>query len=232
MNREKINAVKEWGCKVVAYSMNNDYSYLNSAIIGFDSVEDADMFQGEWGGKLAILKREKSQSIYEFVEFDKCVGIDITKMIPNDYKVFHGSCEFTAFIRKNIAKMAETEDLIDIAYYAEKATRIIDELDELGEYQVGLVNDDLDYDIVQQYTNQWEYEDWEYIIAVLEEENIPKQYCNVLWNEIDKEDAKRYCNENETWEVGVFAEGRLMMNNLDGWMMLITPLGKYLFSHI
>ena len=153
-------------------------------------------------------------------------------MIPNGYKVFHGSCEFTAFVRNNIAKMAETEDLNDISYYAERATRIIDELDELGEYQVGLVNDELDYDIVQQYTNQWEYDGWEYIIAVLEEENIPKQYCNVLWNEIDKEDAKRYCNEKETWEVGVFAEGRLMMNNLDGWMILITPLGKYLFSCI
>lgn len=232
MNREKINAVKEWGCNVVAYSMNNDYSYLNSAIIGFDSVEDADMFQGEWGGKLAILKREKSQSIYEFVEFDKCVGIDITKMIPNDYVAFHGSCEFIKTIRKIIADMAEHEDLSEIAYYAEKANRIAEEFNELGEYQIGLVNGDLDYDIVQQYTNQWEYEGWEYIIAVLEEESIPKQYCNVLWNEIDKEEAKRYCNENETWEVGVFAEGRLMMNNLDGWMMLITPLGKYLFSHI
>ena len=232
MNREKINAVKEWGCNVVAYSMNNDYSYLNSAIIGFDSVEDADMFQGEWGGKLAILKREKSQSIYEFVEFDKCVGIDITKMIPNDYVAFHGSCEFIEAARKIIADMTEYEDLSEIAYYAEKANRIAEELDELGEYQIGLVNGDLDYDIVQQYTNQWEYDGWEYIIAVLEEENIPKQYCNVHWNEIDKEDAKRYCNEDETWEVGVFAEGRLMMNNLDGWMMLITPLGKYLFSCI
>jgi hypothetical protein len=232
MNREKINAVNEWGCKVVAYSMNNDYSYLNSAIIGFDSVEDADMFQGEWGGKLAILKKEKSQSIYEFVEFDKCVGIDITKMIPNDYKIFHGSCEFTAYIRKNIAQLAEFEDLSEIAYYTENAKRIADELDELGENQIGIVTDDLIYDIVQQYTNQWEYDGWEYIIAVLEEENITKQYCNVLWNEIDKEDAKRYCNEDETWEVGVFAEGRLMMNNLDGWMILITPLGKYLYSDI
>ena len=61
---------------------------------------------------------------------------------------------------------------------------------------------------------------------------MPVQYSNVLWNEIDKEKAKRYCNENETWLVGVFTEGKLMMNNLDGWMMLITPLGKYLFSHI
>ena len=232
MNKEEIKALNEWGRKVVAYSMNNDYSHLNSAIIGFDSVEDADIFRKDWGGKLAILKKEKSQSIYEFVEFDKCVGIDITKMVPIGYKVFHGSCEFTAFIRKNIAKMAEKEDLNDIAYYAERATRIIDELDGMGKYQICLVNDDLDYEIVQQYTNQWEYDGWEYIIAVLEEKTMPVQYSNVLWNEIDKEKAKRYFNESETWLVGVFTEGKLLMNNLDGWMMLITPLGKYLFSHI
>jgi len=47
-----------------------------------------------------------------------------------------------------------------------------------------------------------------------------KSLSNRNWEKITNEERDRYLNDEETWFVEEFAEGKLYMNNVDGYVVL------------
>jgi hypothetical protein len=233
MKESMKKMAKEWECGFVAVATNDDKTHLESAVVGFDTPEDAEIFAQDNNGEVVIIRCEKGGNIYTIHEITKN-GIDLTNFLHDNQSVFKGSCEFENWAKKKILNMIDDCDsLNDIKIFTNWADCVWDYIDDMGIYDVAIITEsacDYDYDILYQYVTSYETDDAIYKVAVIEEEE-KVSIGGCVWTHIEVDKAIEFMNDNNTWVVGCFTEGKLYMNNLDGWMMLAKN-GDYFFSWI
>jgi hypothetical protein len=220
-------------CGFVAVATNDDKTHLESAVVGFDTPEDAEIFAQDNNGEVVIIRCEKGENIYTIHETTKN-GIDLTNFLHNNQFIVKGCCEFENWAKKKILNMIDDCDTLnDIKIFTNWADYVLDEIDDMGIYDVAIITESTcgyDYEILYPYVTSYETDDVVYKVAVIEnEEKVSIGGCE--WTHIDDDKAIEFMNSEETWVVAFFTEGKLYMNNLDGWMMLAKN-GDYFFSWI
>ena len=233
MKESTKEMAKDWCCSFVAVATNDDKTHLESAVIGFDTPEDAEIFAQDNNGEVVIIRCEKGSNIYTIYERTKN-GIDVTDFLHDNQFIVKGSCEFENWAKKKVLNMIDDCDTLnDIKEFADWADNAWNYIDDMVIYDVAIITEstcDYDYEILYQYVTSYETNDAIYKVAVIEkEEKVSIGGCE--WTHIDDDKAIEYMNDENTWVVGHFTEGKLYMNNHDGWKMLAKS-GDYFFAWI
>ena len=136
MKESMKKMAKDWECGFVAVATNDDKTHLESAVIGFDTPEDAEIFAQDNNGEVVIIRCEKGSNIYTIHEITKN-GIDLTNFLRNNQFQVKGIVNLRR--RKILNMIDDCDSLNDIKVFTNWADCVWEYIDDMGIYDVAII---------------------------------------------------------------------------------------------